>query len=51
MAKINTDYADAMCQLEDEIGSMLIRAEERGLSKKEVADELRRIADQVEKEG
>jgi hypothetical protein len=45
---MDTRYADAMVALEDAISSAASRAEHAGLTDKEVADELRRIADQLD---
>lgn len=42
------DYAEAMNKLNDEISAVLARAEGWGLSSKEIADELRRIADELD---
>lgn len=47
---MNMDYADAINQLVEEVSSVAARAEENGLTNKEIADELRRIADEIEKE-
>lgn len=47
---MNTDYADAVNALNDEIGSATVRAEQRGLTNKEIAAELRRIASEIEAE-
>jgi hypothetical protein len=40
------DYAEAINRLNDEVSSVLARAERWGLTDKEMADELRRIADE-----
>jgi hypothetical protein len=41
------DYAEAINRLNDEISSVLARAEHWGLTDKEIAAELRRIADEI----
>ena len=42
-----TDYAEAVNRLNDEVSESAARAEHRGLTKKEIAEELRRIADEI----
>jgi len=44
------DFAEAVTMLNDEVSSCTARAEVRGLTKEEIAAELRRIADEIEKE-
>lgn len=44
------DYADAINRLNDEIASVVSRAEARGLTEREIIEELRRIALDLEKE-
>lgn len=43
------DYAEAVNRLGDDIASALARADSNGLSDKEQIDELRRIADEMER--
>lgn len=45
---MDTSYADAITRLEDEVSRAVARANDAGLTDKEAADELRRIADQIE---
>jgi len=42
------DFADAVNLLNDEVAACCARAENRGLTSKEVITELRRIADELE---
>jgi hypothetical protein len=44
------DYAEAITRMSDEISSVLARGERAGLSDKEMADELRRMAAELEVE-
>lgn len=44
------DYAEAINRLNDDISSLLARGEKHGLSNKEMAEELRRIASELEEE-
>lgn len=44
------DYAEAITRLNDEISSLLSQGERRGLTDKEMAEELRRIADELDAE-
>lgn len=46
---MNTDHADAISQLEDEVSQACARVESV-LSNREVAEELRRIANEIEAE-
>lgn len=45
---MDTQYADAIIALEEAIASATFRAERSGLTEKEIADELRRTADQLD---
>jgi hypothetical protein len=45
---MDTSYADACLQLEEEVSFAVARAREGGLTNKEAADELRRIANEIE---
>jgi hypothetical protein len=45
---MDTRYADAVNALEDAIASAASRAERAGLTDKEIADELRRFAGQLD---
>ena len=45
---MDTRYADAMVALEDAISSAASRADRAGLTDKDIAGELRRIADQID---
>jgi hypothetical protein len=47
---MNTDYADAINRLTDEISTALARGERAGLTDKEMAQELRRLAEELENE-
>lgn len=42
------DYADAINLFNDEVASALSKGEERGLTDKEMAEELRRMAKEIE---
>jgi len=44
------DYAEAVNRLNDELSSIIARAERHGLSNKEIVEELRRVAAELEKE-
>jgi hypothetical protein len=43
-------YASALVRLEDDVQSAIAKAE-RSMTKREIADELRRLADELEDEG
>lgn len=45
---MNVDYAEAVNRLNDEISTALARGERAGLTDKEMAEELRRIARELE---
>jgi DNA-binding NarL/FixJ family response regulator len=45
------DYADALNQFNDAVSACAARAESNGLSNKEIAEELRRMAAEIEAEG
>ncbi len=42
------DYAEAIVQLSDEVDTALARGERAGLTNKEMAEELRRIATELD---
>lgn len=44
------DYAEAVMRFEDEVSSAIFRAGENGLTPKEVATELKRMAKELEDE-
>lgn len=44
------DFAEAANKMADEVAEIIAKAERRGLTKREIVDELRRIADELEGE-
>lgn len=48
---MSDEFARAMLLLQDEVDRATVHANNAGLSPKEIADELRRIADDIEREG
>lgn len=44
------DYAEVVNRLNDEIASVIARAQRAGMTKREIIDELSRIADELENE-
>jgi DNA-binding NarL/FixJ family response regulator len=45
------NYDEALFALSDEIDRAVVRAAQNGLTDKEIAAELRRVAEEVEREG